>query len=181
MNVPAGSDLAANALGLAGFAILMAAPLARRRRRFVAIDAAGLAPVIAHYLWLNAAAGAAYSALYAVMNIAALVCEGRTLRRAAWALAVAAAALIPAFGADLAAVIAAGATIAAFLARTREDHRARNVLVAASAAGWLSYGLLAGSWAQAAFSSVYGAVALAAIAPGLGRASGPPRDPGRGP
>lgn len=157
------------ALGLAGFALILASTRARTKRTFLILDAAGVALVAAHYLALGQIAGAAYSALYGVMDIAAFTVRGRFrggLRVLALVLIAGgwlATGLVP-----LAALAAAGSALAV-LGRFARGLTRTLFLVALSTTFWGLYGVFAGSWPQIAFSLVYGVMALWRVAHTLNR------------
>lgn len=119
-------------------------------------DLVGLAPVVVHYLMLDAPAGAALSALYMVIDITAVFDErSRHVRRlypVHYVLAGLLAALT--YGAPI-DVLALLGTWAAIASRQQKGMRRLLALLVASTLGWGLYGLFAGSVGQVAFSAVY--------------------------
>lgn len=154
----------AQLLGGAGFLLLLAATQAKTRGRFLVLDVCGLVPVTAHYLLLEAPAGAAMSALYLVIDVSAALEDppGRARDRllAQGALAALLIGLTWRTAADLAAL---AGTLAAVVSRQQAEMDRLLWLVVASTAGWGLYGVLAGSVAQVAFSAAYALAALLGI------------------
>ncbi|MEE2565884.1 YgjV family protein [Hyphobacterium marinum] len=152
--------LGVQGLGLAGFALILASTRARTKRTFLVLDAGGVALVAAHYLALGQIAGAAYSLLYGVMDVAALYLRGTRARfLPIGALVFIAGGWIVSGLAPLAALAAAGSALAV-LGRFARGLTRTLLFVAASTTFWGLYGVFAGSWPQIAFSTAYGVLAL---------------------
>ncbi len=72
--------LVAQLVGTVGYGLLVLATFARTRTRFLAVDIAGLVPVVAHYAMLDATAGAALSAFYMMSDTVAALAARRLAR-----------------------------------------------------------------------------------------------------
>lgn len=160
----AADPVAAQLVGGAGYLLLLIATQADRTRRFLALDATGLVPVVIHYLMLGAGAGAVMSALYLLVDVVHLLIRGARAAFLALALAYAAALslLILWFEGPIDLLALAG-TVAAIQAR-REEHMIPLLSwIIVSCVGWGIYGYLAGSYAQLAFSTLYAAASAVGI------------------
>tara|TARA_R110002073_G_C9474251_1_gene579601 strand:- start:43 stop:570 length:528 start_codon:yes stop_codon:yes gene_type:complete len=157
-------ELGVQALGLAGFGLILASTRARSKRLFLILDAGGVALVALHYLALGQIAGAAYSLLYGVMDIAALTVWGRRARLLPASVLVLIAGGWAVSGFAPLAALAAGGSALAVLGRFARGLTRTLLLVAASTTFWGLYGVFAGSWPQIGFSTIYGAMALWRVA-----------------
>jgi len=153
----------AQLLGGAGYLVLIYATQLRRRRVFLLVDFCGLAPVVAHYILLDAPAGAAMSGLYMLIDLTvAFQHRSLAIRRAFWLYYLVAAAMISFTYHGPADLLAVGGAVAAIIARQQPVMRRLLTWIIISCIGWAIYGYFAGSIAQIAFSTVY------AIASGVG-------------
>lgn len=154
----------AQLLGGAGFLLLVLATQIGSRREFLIADFCGLVPVVAHYILLDARAGAAMSALYMVIDVTATIDDRPTLSRRIflghYGLAAVLVAVTWRGSADLFALFG---TLAAILSRQQERMRPLLLLIVVSCVGWGLYGFLAGSVSQVAFSTVYAAFSLLGV------------------
>lgn len=143
-------------IGGAGFLVLIAATQVRRRRLFLAVDFVGLAPVVAHYILLDAFAGAAMSALYMLIDLT-VAYQHRSLavRRAFWVYYLVAGFMIAFTYQGPFDLLALAGTLAAVVARQQPTMRRLLVGIILSCVGWAAYGYFAGSFAQIAFSTTY--------------------------
>lgn len=152
-------------LGGLGYALIIASTRAHKRSTFLTLDIAGMVPVAAHYLILDRPVGAALSGFYIAIDLvaAALHDDSKPWVRFAYLFTyVAALAIVAALWTDWRDIAAGFGTLLAIEARRHSSLVIIKLLVALSSAGWLTYGVLAGSLAQTIFSAVYGAMALVA-------------------
>ena len=152
-------------IGGVGFGVLILATQVRRRRTFLIADFAGLVPVVAHYVMMDAYAGAAMSGLYMLVDLCAVLIADRPvlLRRAFWGFHGLAIALVAVTFAGWIDLLALFGTIAAVASRQQKYMRPLLGLIVVSCVGWGLYGLLVGSVAQVVFSVTYAAFSLLGI------------------
>lgn len=144
--------------------MLVLATQARSRRSFLVADFLGLAPVAAHYVLLSAPAGAAMSALYMVVDIAAAFQDRYRWLRRGYLLLYPAAVVLVALTFDAAFdLLALGGTLAAIAARRRSSMRSLLALIVVSCLGWGLYGVFAQSVSQVVFSGAYAILGLLGI------------------
>lgn len=145
-----------NLLGLAGYCLFIAAPLAKSRARFLILDAAGMAPIAVHYVLLGAPAGAALSILYVLADIGAPLAAKRNqmlaLQLVLLAAAIAAVAMFWSGPRDL---LSLAGTALVITSRAARSYRLLLFMTLTSTLFWGSYGLLTGSYSQTAFSALY--------------------------
>lgn len=152
--------LSVQALGLIGYGLIFASTFARRRATFLALDLAGMTPVMAHFFLLGRPAGAWLCAIYVAADVVAGVLGPRSVRHSAYfALYPVAAAVTLAAWTDARDLLAGAGTLLGLDSRRRATVWAMKALAGVSTLAWLVYGVLTGSWAQATFSLVYGALA----------------------
>jgi len=120
--------------------------------------------VVAHYLILDAPAGAAMSALYMVIDVTAAFSERFRLARRAFFVHYALAALL--LGVTYRAatdLLALFGTVAAIASRQQPQMRGLLALIVVSSLGWGLYGFFAGSISQVVFSVAYALFSLLGI------------------
>lgn len=119
-------------------------------------DFCGLVPVVAHYLLLDAPAGAAMSALYMVIDVtAAFEDRSRRIHRLFMLHYVLAAALVALTYQAPFDLLALFGTLSAIVSRQQKQMRHLLLLIAVSCIGWGLYGVFAGSIGQVVFSTIY--------------------------
>ncbi|GEM_PF-3865005 len=146
-------ELWANALGFVGYALFALSPLAGSRGRYLALHGIAMLPIAAHYVLLEAMAGALLSLVY----LAADLVGSRSERARWWLLALAGAALailIPVYESALDLLALAG-TFIFLLSRATPDFAKSLIIAGISTIGWGVYGWLEGSYSQVLFSAAY--------------------------
>ncbi len=155
------TSILAQWVGGLGFGLLVFSTFARVRLRFLLTDITGLVPVVVHYVMLAAPMGAALSAFYMMSDVVAAFSERRAARIAYWLFYPLALVFGWLFWAGPADLLAIAGTVLAVAARHQRSVWRIQALILVSTIGWGTYGFLVGSVVQVAFSTVYGAAALA--------------------
>lgn len=139
-----------------GFLVLLLATQIQSRRGFLIADLLGLGPVVAHYVLLDAVAGAAMSALYIAIDVTAAFDERWPLVKRLFPVHYLLAALVATLTftgmPDLLVLLATWTAIAS---RQQRGMRRLLPLLVASSLGWGLYGVFVGSVGQMAFSTAY--------------------------
>ncbi len=149
------SDIITQATGFLGYGLLLGATLARRRLRLLAVDASGGAVLMLHWALLGAASGVSMNGLYTAVDVAGVDPSSRRGRIALAAAVPVAIVLVIAFWAGPSDLLAGAGLLFAIASRASRDQVRLRVLAMIGAIPWGLFGLVHGSIAQMAFSSVY--------------------------
>ncbi len=149
------SDIITQATGFLGYGLLLGATLARRRLWLLAVDASGGAVLMLHWALLGAASGVSMNGLYTAVDVAGVDPSSRRGRIALAAAVPVAIVLVIVFWAGPSDLLAGAGLLFAIASRASRDQVRLRVLAMIGCIPWGLFGLVHGSIAQMAFSSVY--------------------------
>ncbi|MSO44935.1 MAG: hypothetical protein EXQ74_06505 [Thermoleophilia bacterium] len=149
------STVVVQLIGFAGYGLLLAATLARRRLRLLTIDAVGGGVLVLHWALLGAVAGVTMNALYSAVDIAGF--DPRSRRgRVALAMAMPVSIILVAvFWKGPSDLLAGAGLLFAIASRASSSQLRLRTLGMIGCIPWGIFGVVHGSISQVIFSAIY--------------------------